>query len=395
MKFKLLPYGLPLSILLLLNTITGYSFANNILRQIEQEFGRIIRKVNPAVVEVTATGEITLDAETLNSFYEFFGTSSQTKQPNILEKRYPQKNIGSGIIIDTKGYIVTTYSVIHNASDILVSLTDGRKLDAKLVGADEETDIAVVKVKAKKLPVVQLGNSDRVKTADWVITVARAYGETPELAFAIVSGVEPLPNGPIYNAIKLNAPVNPGNIGGAVVNTSGQLIGMIGAALEPPAYRYPLQLEFFLNEPKRRSKKTPVSPLPTLRRRNMFNNESMFTGFKAGFAIPSNMVNKIAKELILHGEVQRGWLGVWVEQFRKKSKPMGARVVTLAKDGPAAKAGIKPGDVIVKFNDNPIRSVRSFQRFVASSPPQAKATLNLLRKGKKLTVYVILQKSRH
>jgi len=404
MRFKLLLYRFiaPLTTLLLINAITGAAFANSILQQIEQEFGKIVGKVNPAVVEVIATGEIIapdidkLDEETLNRLYGWLFEDTSQKLRSIPKKRYPQKNIGSGIIIDEKGHIVTTYSVIHNASDILVSLADSRKLKAQLVGADEKTDIAVIKVKAKKLPVVQLGDSDNVKMADWVVTVARAYGKMPEFAFAIVSGVEPLPNGPIYNAIRLNASVNPGNIGGAVVNTSGQLIGMIGAALEPPGYQPPLYLEFFSKESQRRSKKTRISPSSKLSQRGMFHSESMFTGFKAGFAIPSNMVDKIAKELILHGEVQRGWLGVGVKQFNsKRGELTGVRVFRLAKNGPAAKAGIKQGDVIVKFNDNPIRTVRSFQRFVTSSSPNTKAQLNFVRNRQNLTVYVVFSKSPH
>ena len=164
--------------MLLLNRIAVNSFADDILQKISQDIIEIVHKVNPAVVDISAISEIdTLDADgkPLKEFLELFEDLSNKDFP----KRYHQKNIGSGIIIDKEGHIVTTASVIHNAYDIRILLSDGRKLKAKLVGIGDETDIAVLLTKANNLPIVPLGNSNDITSGALVVAVGRSYGYTP------------------------------------------------------------------------------------------------------------------------------------------------------------------------------------------------------------------------
>jgi len=209
-------------IIALIFTVCEFSLAgDDFLRSMERDFIKIVEDVSPAIVEVSAV---------FNSFHaEPFKRSSYERLSDVLE------NIGTGIIIDKNGYIVTTESVIGGAKSVQVNLADGRDFEAKIVGADPDTDIALVKIDAENLPTAPLGNSDIIKAGSWVITIGRSYGKSSTLSFGIIGGLEPLPGRPAYyDAIKINVSASPGNSGGGVIDTNGAVVGIITAALAEP-----------------------------------------------------------------------------------------------------------------------------------------------------------------
>jgi S1-C subfamily serine protease len=198
------------------SVMCGQSMASDdILRSMEEEFTKIVEDVSPAIVEIKAA------------------KSSSIRQSRSSAIR---EDIGTGIIIDRKGHIVTTESVVGGADKIGVTLADGRAFEAEIVGTDRETDIALIKVvDVEDLPAVLLGDSDNVRSGSWVITIGRSYGKCPTVSFGIVSGVEPVPGRPAYyDAIKINASVSPGNSGGGVIDMNGKVVGIITAAAAEP-----------------------------------------------------------------------------------------------------------------------------------------------------------------
>jgi S1-C subfamily serine protease len=364
------------------------SFADNVLQKMSRDIIEIVQKVNPAVVEVTAISKIDIldaDGKPIQEFLELFEKMPDKNFP----KRYNQKNIGSGIIIDKKGHVVTTVSVIHNAHDIRILLADGRKFKAKLVGTDDETDIAVLLIKANDLPIVPLGNSDEVISGALVVAVGRSYGHAPTYAFGITSGIESLPGEPVCDLMKLNLRFSPGNSGGAVVNTSGELIGIILAMLaETEIGNFPTQFA----KPRLKHAKARQTPkvlnVSETSKSNLSQTSidgDIFREQTTSFAIPIDTVNKIAKELIAHGKIRRGWLGVWIEQQLSETEmPTGVEIIQFAGNSPAAQAGLKLNDIVIAFNGKPIRTTHDLKRFIANSQPDANVKLNILRKGKEL-----------
>lgn len=209
-------------IIALMFIICEFSLAgDDFLRSMERDFIKIVEDVGPAIVEVSAA---------FNSFRaEPSRRSSYEHLSDVLE------NIGTGIIIDRNGYIVTTESVVGGAKSVRVNLADGRDFEAKIVGADSDTDMALVKINAENLPIAPLGNSDILKAGSWVVTIGRSYSRSPTLSFGIVGGLEPLPGRPAYyDAIKVNVSASPGNSGGGVIDTNGTVVGIITAALAEP-----------------------------------------------------------------------------------------------------------------------------------------------------------------
>jgi len=373
-----------------LNGIAVNANTESILQKISQDIIGIVQKVNPAVVEITAISEIDIFDADGKPLKEFFGLKD-------LPKRYHQKNIGSGIIIDKEGHIVTTASVIHNAHDIRILLADGRKLKAKLVGIDVETDVAVLTTEANHLPIVPLGNSDEVISGALVVAVGRSYGHTPTYAFGIASGFEALPGGPTCDMIKLNINVSPGNSGGAVVNTSGELIGIISAMLAEPQLAKPRGLRQQRSPQLQRAKiqKTPralrVSDSAASISPETSTNGNIFRQQVTIFAIPINTASKIAEELIAHGKIRRGWLGVWIEQrLSVTGMPTGVQIIQFAEDSPAARAGLRLNDIVIALNDKAVLTINDLKRFVANSRPNTDVKLKILRAGKELSLKVKL-----
>ena len=344
----------------------------SVLQSMEREFQAIVKSVQPSVVEVIATCTVTPE--------KIPGRGS-TLLPDDPETALRYENIGSGIIIDAAGHIVTTAGVVENAIEIEVVFTNGKRTSGTLLGIDALTDIAVLSVENDNLPQTRIGDSDQINTGSWVITVGSSYGHSPTLSFGTVSGLEILPDRPFYDAIKINASVNPGNSGGAVVNTSGEIVGVIAAKMEDP---YLKQISHWLNSPTPELLQKQTAMLNT----NPFGRT--WTRSEVGFAIPINTVKHIAEQLTQYGSVPRGWLGVWLEQEHERTTAVGVRVTKVSKGSPAEKSGIKHQDVIVEFKGQPVRTFLEFKKRVASFPPDTRITVKIYRDGQFLLREVVL-----
>ena len=345
----------------------------SVLQSMEREFQAIVKSVQPSVVEVVATCTVTPQK---------ISGRRGTLLSDDPEAVFCYENIGSGIIIDSSGHIVTTAGVVENADGIEVVFANGERTSGTLLGVDALTDIAVLSVENDNLPQTKIGNSDQTNTGSWVITVGSSYGHSPTLSLGTVSGLEILPDRPFYDAIKINASVNPGNSGGAVVNTSGEIVGVIAAKLEDP-YLKQISHLLDLTVPELRQRQVAVlnagAPLG-----------QVWTRSEVGFAIPINTVKHIAEQLTQYGKVHRGWLGVRLEQERERTTVVGVRVTGVSKGSPAHKSGIKYRDVIVAFKGKPVHTFLELKKRVASSPPDTLVTVKIYRDGQFLLREVVL-----
>ncbi len=308
------------------------SFAKeSVMQQLEKEMKKVVNTSRPVVVKVIATQHTT------------------TQFPNNIRKmNVSQQSISSGIIFDKDGHIVTTtFDLLPTKVEVI--LNNKKRLPAKLIGMDDLTDIVVLKTE-KKLPVqLKRGNTKQIDTGSWVITLANSRGSHPIISFGIVSGMELLPDRPCDELIKINTPISPGNSGGAVVNTSGEIVGMLLAALTEPYVQDPFLSQF---------------PLPTLNRPGI------------AFAVPIETVKSVATEIIKHGKVRRGWLGVEIE-----TKDFGVFVTRVYENSPAHKGGILPRDVILEFEDEPISVYTQLLRCVGTKRPNTEIKLKINRNG--------------
>ena len=345
-----------------------------VLQSMEREFQAIVKSVQPSVVEVVATCTGT-------------PPKNSGRQPILLADDstavFCYENIGSGIIIDSTGHIVTTAGVVENADEIEIVFANGKCASGTLLGVDTLTDLAVLSVENENLPHTKIGDSDQIDTGAWIITVGSSYGNSPTLSFGTVSGLEILPDRPFYDAIKINASVNPGNSGGAVVNTSGEIVGVIAAKMEDP---YLKELSHWL------SSSTPELPQKqtTILNPGMMSFKQIWTRGEVGFAIPINTVKHIVEQLTQHGKVSRGWLGVWLEQEHERTAAVGVRVTKVSEGSPAHTSGIKHQDVIVEFKGQPVRTFLELKKRVASCPPNTRVTVKIYRDGQFLLREVVL-----
>ena len=263
---------------------------------------------------------------------------------------------GSGVIVSSQGYIVTNNHVIENASEIQVVLNDNSKYDAKVIGADPSTDIAVLKIEGENFPAIPIGNSDELKIGEWVLAVGNPFNLTSTVTAGIVSAKARNINllserntqdvVPIESFIQTDAAVNPGNSGGALVNTRGELIGINTA---------------------------------------IASQTGSYAGYS--FAVPINLVDKVMRDLIDFGIVQRGFLGVQIaditQDIKEKNKLPDLKGVYLAKvteGGSAEKAGLKDGDVILKIGSKEVNSVASLQEEIGKRRPGDKVSLTVRQK---------------
>lgn len=358
-----------LAIVLFLACLCSAVTEGSVLQSMEREFQAIVKSVQPSVVEVVATCTVTPE--------KISGRLGALLSDDS-EAGLSYENIGSGIVIDTAGYIVTTAGVVENATEIEVVFADGKRTSGTLLGIDGLTDIAVLSVENSNLPQTRIGDSDQIDMGSWVITVGSSYGHSSTLSFGTVSGLEILPDRPFYDAIKINASVNPGNSGGAVINTSGEIVGVIAAKLEDPiSHLLNLTLPELTQEQAARMKASTPSG------RTWMNSE-------VGFAIPINTVTHIAEQLTRYGKVSRGWLGVRLEQESERTTAVGVRVTGVTEGSPADKSGIKYRDVIVEFKGKPVHTFLELKKQVASFPPDTRVTVKIYRDGQFLLREVVL-----
>jgi len=343
------------------NDTNGIHFANLPADFQADQFNFTLAAENTVHAVVHVKTKFTRDAQYSNPFYEFFfGDRYQRPQREV-------QGMGSGVIISSDGYIVTNNHVVESADNVAVTLNDGRTLEAKIVGTDPATDLALLKIDAKDLPHLKFGNSQDIKLGEWVLAVGNPFDIGTTVTAGIVSakgrniGIlrERGENNQlaIESFIQTDAAVNKGNSGGALVNIEGDLIG-INAAIASPTGSY--------------------------------------SGYS--FAIPAAIAKKVVEDLIKYGEVQRAMLNVQIsnvndqvaEEFDLETYE-GALVRAVGRDGAADKAGIKPGDVIVSVDGDKIKDVAQLQTTINSYRPGDEVTVTVKRDGEEKQFDVTLR----
>lgn len=337
------------------------------------DFTEVADAVMPAVVHIKSTvlsnpSQSFSFPEGRNPFEDFFGEEFFRRFPQAPNQRTPRNQspqarveTGSGVLITADGYIATNNHVIDQAEDIEVTLHDNRTYKAKVIGTDPSTDLALLQIKEKDLPFLPFGNSDEVKVGQWVLAVGNPFNLNSTVTAGIVSAkgrnINILSNqSAIESFIQTDAAINPGNSGGALVNMTGGLIG-VNTAIASPTGSY--------------------------------------AGY--GFAVPVNMVEKVVSDLRKFGIVQRGFLGILIRDVDgnlAKEKDLsiteGVYVDSLLENSAAAKAGIKPGDVIQSVNGNTVHKAPELQEIVGCQRPGDKVNLTINRSGKEKTIIVTL-----
>ena len=312
-------------------------------------YARAVKKAAPAIVNIYATKLVT---EKRSAFFDdplfrhFFGDEDRATQ----QRREP--SLGSGVILSAEGYILTNNHVIADAAEIAVALNDGRTTSATLFGADPESDLAILKIKLKDLPVVTLGRSDNLQVGDVVLAIGNPFGVGQTVTSGIVSGLgrNGLGINTFENFIQTDAAINPGNSGGALINANGELIGINTA---------------------------------------IFSQSGGSDGI--GFAIPVNLAKNVLTQLIEHGHVIRGWMGIKIQDITPKlatafelDSTDGVVISNIVVNGPADKAGLDRGDIITYIDEKKIHNFRDTLDQISMHKPGEQIKLTIIREGKKL-----------
>jgi len=314
----------------------------------QEGFADLVEKVEPSVVTIEISKSASVQPmqfygdpraeEFFERFFHFQGMPAPETQP--------VRGAGSGFIIDSDGYIVTNYHVIEGADTVSVRLLDGRQYDATVVGQDDKTDLALLKINADDLAVAHFGDSDHTRVGDWVVAIGNPFGLGGTATAGIVSARgRDIQSGPYDDYLQIDAPINRGNSGGPVFNTEGDVVGVNTAIYSP-------------------------------------NGGSV----GIGFAIPSNQVYDVVAELKSNGQVDRGWLGVGLQNIDEDLSSSlglkshdGALVAEVVDDSPADKAGIRVGDVIVEFNGKDVKNAKDLSKFVGAADAGDKAKMKVWR----------------
>ncbi len=325
--------------------------------ELQEAFINVSNQVGPAVVSISTLkvrsgGILSVDPYLDEFLRQFFGSSSEEKV---------RTGLGSGVVIDSEGNILTNQHVVANADEIEVRLPDGRTFTGVVTGSDKRLDLAVVKIAAENVPVAKLGNSDELKTGQWVIAIGNPFGHLiadpqPTLTVGVVSALHralpsALSRGTYYgDLIQTDAAINQGNSGGPLVNIKGEVIGINTAILSPSG-----------------------------------------TSAGLGFAIPTNLAKVILENLKKGEESRYGWVGVWIQPITKEvaeqlelDRKQGVLVYRVEKESPAAKMGLKSGDVIIALNDEEIKDTRGLIRRIFKLKPGTKVDLTYVRNGKEI-----------
>ncbi|PLZ01379.1 2-alkenal reductase [Burkholderia sp. WAC0059] len=317
------------------------------------------QKAMPAVVNIFSSKDGSLPPDPRRNdplFRYFFGNRNHGRQ----QQEQPATNLGSGVIVSPEGYILTNQHVIDGADEIEIALSDGRTTTAKVIGADPETDLAVLKINLPNLPAITLGRMDRVRVGDVVLAIGNPFGVGQTVTMGIVSalGRNHLGINTFENFIQTDAPINPGNSGGALVDVYGNLLGINTA---------------------------------------IYSRSGGSLGI--GFAIPVSTARSVLESIITTGTVTRGWIGVEPQDVTPEiaesfglNQNSGAIVAGVLQGGPADKAGIKPGDVLLSVNGADITDTTRLLNVIAQIKPGTDAKVHLVRRKQDLDIDVIIGK---
>ncbi len=326
------------------------SFAR--VNMVPADFSQLAEDARPAVVNIRTVKTIQGGGRVFNHFFgqpfderDFFRQFTNPFNRRGPSRDYKENSLGSGFIIDRKGYIVTNYHVIDGADEIQVKMYNDKEYAATVVGGDPKTDLALIKIDAKGLVPLKLGSSDDLKVGTWVVAIGSPFGLEQTVTAGIVSAKgRILGSGPYDDFIQTDASINPGNSGGPLLNMDGEVIGINTAIIK--------------------------------------------SGQGIGFAIPSDLARGIVKQLQDSGSVTRGWLGVAIQdvtpelaQYYGIKATGGALVAQVYDDNPAQKGGIKPGDIIVKVNDAQIKSSHDLSSAIAGFGVGEKVVVTYIREG--------------
>ena len=312
------------------------------------------RKSQPSVVNIFTSKQIQTRNPMLEDpfFQRFFGQ---------MESR-PQRvnNLGSGVVVSENGYILTNHHVIEAADEIQVTLPDNRSVSAELVGSDPDTDLAVLRVRESGLHAVTFADTDSLKVGDVVLAIGNPFGVGQTVTMGIVSGLNRTHLGinTFENFIQTDAAINPGNSGGALVDAAGNLVGVNTA---------------------------------------IFSRSGGNLGI--GFAIPVSLARQVMEQIITHGGVVRGWVGIEVQDITPEiaesfglKRSEGALIAGVLRGGPAERAGIRPGDLLIAVNDHAVVDSSSLLSLIANLPPGERARLKLQRQQQELLLTVMIEK---
>ena len=330
-------------------------------RQDLPNFADIVAQQGPAVVNISVTGSRKasgpagfpqLDPD--DPFYEFFRRFQGPRGQSPFGQHGPRNRIpiqgqGSGFIVSADGYVLTNAHVVADAEEVTVKLIDKREFKAKVVGVDRPTDIAVLKIDAKNLPAVKIGSAEASRVGDWVLAIGAPFGFENSVTAGIVSAKSrSLPDEGYVPFLQTDVAINPGNSGGPLFNMQGEVIGINS---------------------------------------QIYSRSGGYQGLS--FAIPIDVAMNVQSQLINHGQVKRGRIGVTIQEMNQDlsdsfglDKPHGALVSAVEKGGPAQLAGVEPGDVILSFNGQAIERSGDLPPLVSRQPPGSKAKLSVWRRGK-------------
>jgi serine protease Do len=351
-----------------ISAVTEASAATNVIAAAQEprhptaitlpDFAEIAAQQGPAVVNISVSGTVKTGMSVYpgvpqmdpnDPFYEFFRRFQAPAPHNNI----PTQGLGSGFIVRSDGVVLTNAHVVSDADEVTVKLTDKREFKAKVVGIDKLSDVAVLKIDAENLPTVKIGNPQEARVGEWVVAIGSPFGFENTVTAGIISAKSrSLPDEGFVPFLQTDVAVNPGNSGGPLFNLNGEVIGINS---------------------------------------QIFSRSGGYQGLS--FAIPINVAMNVEEQLLDHGTVNRGRLGVTIQEVNQQladtfglSKPAGALVSSVEKGSPAESAGIKSGDVILKFNGTDILRSTDLPALVSEMSPGSKATLEIWRKNKRTTI---------